>query len=222
MVGRHELKFHINTADYAQLRSRLRIVAKPDENALADGAYMIRSLYFDNYSDKAVMEKLSGISKREKYRLRYYNGDTSFIRLERKSKENLLCYKESAMISAEQCTALLEGNHNILNAPETPLFMGLYIKIHTEHLRPKNIVDYRREAFAFQAGNVRVTFDSSIRASNSISGFLQPSLTTIPVANTIVMEIKYDGYIPDIISNLVQIDRRSLTEFSKYAAARLM
>ena len=51
-----------------------------------DGKYEIRSLYFDNMEDKALREKLDGISVREKYRLRMYNGDTSVIRLERKVK----------------------------------------------------------------------------------------------------------------------------------------
>jgi len=65
MNGRHELKYYINASDYAQLRARLRIVAKPDENAAADGGYIVRSLYFDDYADKAVFEKLSGLSRRK-------------------------------------------------------------------------------------------------------------------------------------------------------------
>lgn len=109
MNGRHELKHHINASDYAQLRARLWAVAKPDENAGDDSSYIVRSLYFDNYSDKAVVEKLSGLSRRKKFRLRYYNNDTSFIRLEKKSKANRLSFKESVAITAEKCTALLAG-----------------------------------------------------------------------------------------------------------------
>ena len=220
--GRHELKFSVNAADCAQLRARLGIVAKPDENAGPDGGYAIRSMYFDNYSDKAITEKLSGQSRREKFRLRYYNGDTSFIRLEKKSKSNQLAYKESAIITAEQCAAVLAGNYGLLNTPDTPLFAELYAKIRYQSLRPKNIVDYHREAYVYKAGNVRVTFDSNIRTSNFAARFLEPGSVTIPAAAAVVLEIKYDGFLPDIIRDILQIGWRNRQEFSKYVAARLV
>jgi len=222
MNGRHELKHYINASDCAQLRARLRTVAKPDENAVEDGAYKIRSLYFDNYMDKAVVDKLSGQSRREKFRLRYYNDDTSFIRLERKSKANRLCYKESVMITAEQCAALLAGKYEVLKIPEAPLFMELYTKIQYQNLRPKSIVDYHREAYIYRAGNVRITFDSRVKTSNNVAGFLNPNLTTIPAASAIILEVKYDGFLPDIIRNIVQIGCRNETEFSKYVVTRLV
>ncbi len=128
MNGRHELKHTVNASDYAQLKARLRAVAKPDKHAGADGGYIIRSLYFDNYADKAIIDKLSGQSRREKFRLRYYNGDTSFIRLEKKSKANRLCYKEGTAITAGQCAAILAGGFECLNNPENPLMMDLYTK----------------------------------------------------------------------------------------------
>ena len=222
MNGRHELKFYISVSDYAQLRARLRAVAKPDEHAIEGGGYKVRSLYFDNYMDKAVVEKLSGLSRREKFRLRYYNSDTEFIRLERKSKANRLSYKESAAVTAEQCGALLAGNFDWLNQPEAPLLMELYTKMRTQNLRPRNIVEYQREAYKFHVGNVRITFDSNIRTSNSVSGFLYPEQTTVPAAGMTVLEIKYDGFLPDIIRDIMQIGWRNQTEFSKYVAARLV
>jgi len=222
MKGRHELKHYVNVSDCAQLRARLRTVAKLDENAGESGGYIIQSLYFDNYSDKAITEKLSGQSRREKFRLRYYNDDTSFIRLERKSKANRLCYKESARITAEECAAILAGNYDCLNNPDKPLLMELYTKIHYQNLRPKNIVKYHREAYKYPAGNVRITLDSNIRTSNNVYGFLNPALVTIPAANAIIMEIKYDGFIPDIIRDVIQIGRRNQAEFSKYVVARLV
>lgn len=222
MNGRHELKHYINAADCAQLRARLRAVAQPDEHSIDGGGYTIRSLYFDNYTDKAVVDKLSGQSRREKFRLRYYNSDTSFIRLERKSKANRLCYKESADITAEQCARLLAGHYEVLKESNDPLFMELYTKIRYQNLRPRSIVDYRREAYAYRPGNVRVTFDSDIRMSNSVSGFLNPTLPTIPANSSVILEIKYDGFLPDIIRDILQIGWRNQTEASKYLMARLV
>ena len=222
MNGRHELKHYINAADCAQLRARLHAVAKPDENAGEDGGYKVRSLYFDSYNDKAIVEKLSGQSRREKFRLRYYKDDPSMIRLEKKSKAGRLCYKESAVVTAEQCAALLAGEYDCLKLPDEPLPMELYTKIRHQNLRPRNIVDYFREAHVYRAGNVRITFDSNIRTSNSVSGFLNPKLVTIPAAGAIILEIKYDGFLPDIIRDILQIGWRNETEFSKYIAARLV
>ncbi|MDR1737096.1 MAG: polyphosphate polymerase domain-containing protein [Oscillospiraceae bacterium] len=221
MNGRHELKYCVNGADCAQLRARLRAVAKPDGHAGVDGAYTVRSLYFDNYSDKAVTDKLSGQSRREKFRLRYYGGDTGFIRLEKKSKANRLCFKESADISAKECEELLSGNLGVLNRPDIPLFMELYTKMRAQNLRARSIVEYRREAYVFRAGNVRVTFDSGIKTSQSVSGFLDPGLAMIPAASATVLEVKYDAFLPDIIRDTVKIGWRNQTEFSKYVAARM-
>ena len=222
MDGRHELKYYINSADYAQLRARLRTVAKPDANSRENGVYKVRSLYFDNYNDKAVVEKLSGLSRREKFRLRYYNDDASFIRLEKKSKANRLCYKESTLITAEQCRALLERKYDCLKMPDKPLLMELYAKINYQNLRPRNIVIYHREAYVYMAGNVRITFDSNIKTSNSVTGFLDPNLVAIPAAGMTIMEIKYDGFLPDIIRDILQLGWHNQTEFSKYVVARLV
>jgi len=204
------------------LRARLRAVAKPDENADINGCYKTRSLYFDNYGDKVVVDKLSGQSEREKFRLRYYNNDISFIRLEKKSKANRLAYKEGVLVTAEQCKALLDGKYEYTKAPDIPLLMELYTKIRYQNLRPASIIDYNREAYVYRAGNVRITLDSDIRMSSAVSGFLDPKLPTRPAVNSIILEIKYDGFLPDILRDVLQIGWRNQTEFSKYVAARLV
>ncbi|HHV63518.1 MAG TPA: VTC domain-containing protein [Peptococcaceae bacterium] len=84
--GRHELKHYINYADVLELRARLPLVASLDKHAV-EGSYRVKSLYFDNYNDKALREKIEGFSEREKFRLRLYNNDTSFIRLKKEQEE---------------------------------------------------------------------------------------------------------------------------------------
>ena len=72
---RHEWKHELNYLDLLSIRARLRAVMEPDPHTI-DGKYYIRSLYFDNPNDKALREKLDGVNLREKFRIRYYNGDT--------------------------------------------------------------------------------------------------------------------------------------------------
>ena len=87
---RHELKYTINYWQYLQLRSRFRQVMKMDPHTRADGTYSIRSIYFDNIQDKALREKVNGVAKREKFRIRYYNDNFERITLEKKIKNNML------------------------------------------------------------------------------------------------------------------------------------
>lgn len=223
LIGRHELKYYINPIDQATLRARLKVLAKPDEHIGESGGYMIRSLYFDNYSDKAVFEKLSGQSRREKFRIRFYNNDPSFLRLEKKTKINQLVYKESAPLSTEICATLLAGNHECLQSQKSSLLMTeLYSKMNYQCLRPRNIVSYHREAYVYPHGNVRVTLDSKISTSNNVSDFLNPNTTHIPASALDILEIKFDGFLPDVIRDIVCIDRRNQTEFSKYVTGRLV
>lgn len=222
MKGRHEHKFYINPGDCIQLRSKLQIVAKLDNNVGETGTYRIRSLYFDNYADKMVTEKLQGLSRREKFRIRYYNDTTDFIRLEKKYKINHLTYKEKASITKDQCHHILDGAYECLKENDQPLALELYSKMHFHVLRPHTVVDYIREVYIYKAGNVRITFDSDIRMSNSVNRFLDPELATIPAANAIILEVKYDGFLPDVLRKIVNIDHRSQTEFSKYVVSKLV
>ncbi len=168
------------------------------------------------------MEKLAGFNRREKFRIRFYNNDLSYIRLEKKSKINSLCYKEGHMLTLSQCQGIINGDFSVLKEGEVPLLMELYSKIHSQQLRPKSVVDYEREAFIYLAGNVRITFDRDIRASNNTSNFLSPELVTIPAASNTIMEIKYDEFIPEIIRQSIKMDSRNVTEFSKYVVSRFV
>ena len=105
---RHELKYEINAADAAEIRQRLRCIAATDPHA-KNGRYKIRSLYFDTPTNRALYEKLDGVNRREKFRIRYYNGDLSRICLEKKSKYCNLSAKRSEVITKEQARAFAAG-----------------------------------------------------------------------------------------------------------------
>ena len=221
MKYRHEWKHEISYLDMMTLRSRLSAVAKRDKHTI-DGKYFIRSLYFDNASDKALKEKIDGVNKREKFRIRFYNHDTSVIHLEKKSKINGLGIKESAPLTPQQAQAIVDGNYEWMLKSNEPLINELYTKMMTQGLRPKTIVDYTREPFVFTAGNVRVTLDYNIRTGLRCTDFLNPDCVTIPAGNApIILEVKWDEYLPDIIRDIVQIPSCRSGAFSKYATCRI-
>lgn len=221
MELRHEWKHEISFMDLLVIRQRLSAVAKRDIHAV-NGKYFIRSLYFDNYEDKALREKLDGISRREKFRIRYYNNDTSVINLEKKSKIGGLGNKQSANLTAEEAQWIVDGKLDWMLHSNRPLVQELYVKMTTEGLQPKTIVDYIREPFTFAPGNVRVTLDYDIRTGLSCVDFLNPDCPTIPAGDDkIILEVKWDEFLPEVIRDAVQLENRRVGAFSKYAACRI-
>ena len=220
MDFRHEWKHEISYSDLLTLRQRLRVVARPDPHAV-NGRYEIRSLYFDTPSDKALREKLSGVSRREKFRIRYYNGDTSVIHLEKKSKLGGLGNKQSAVISAPEAEAILHGELDWMMDSGRPLVRELYSKMRTQLLCPRTIVDYTREPYIYPPGNVRVTMDHGIRTGLDCTAFLEPCVTVPAGEAPIILEVKWDTFLPEIIRDAIQLEGRRASAFSKYAQCRI-
>lgn len=221
MKLRHEWKHEVTAADCRVLTARLSAVARRDAHG-QNGRYEIRSLYFDDPLDTALREKIDGVNRREKFRIRYYNGDASYICLEKKSKWNGLCGKRAVLLSAQEVQELLNGDLEWMPDSGRPLIQELYCKMKSGGLRPKTIVDYTRDAYVFPAGNVRVTLDSNIRTSLGTAGFLNPNCVTIPAGEApIILEVKWDEFLPDIIRAAVQLPGRRASAFSKYAACRI-
>ena len=218
---RNEWKHEITMADLPVLRRRLQAVAAADPHA-PSGSYQIRSLYFDTPGDKALREKIDGVNQREKFRLRCYNFDFSLIKLEKKSKRNGLCQKEYAPISREQVQALLLGRYGWMKASDLPLVRELYLKMITQGLRPKTIVDYTRDPFVFPPGSVRVTLDYGIRTGLGSTDFLNPQSLPVPAGGApAVLEVKWGEFLPDIIRDAVQLSGCRTGAFSKYAFCRI-
>ena len=187
-----------------------------------DGKYLIRSLYFDNLDDKALREKIDGVNMREKFRIRMYNRDPSLIRLEKKSKRNGLGTKYSANLSVEETEKITKGSLDWMLTSDQPLLQELYCKIQYQGMRPKTIVDYTREPFVFRPGNVRVTLDYDIRTGLNCTDFLNPEAITIPAGDApILMEVKWDAFLPSIIRDIVSLPDRRVSSFSKYAQCRV-
>ncbi len=218
---RHEWKHEISLSDRLALQARLGAVCAPDPHA-PGGQYRIRSLYFDTPSDKALREKLNGVDRREKFRLRYYNSDLTLIRLEKKSKRGGLGTKETAKLTPAQAQAVVDGELAWMTDSGQPLVRELYRKMATQGLRPRTLVDYTRRPFVYAPGNVRVTLDYDIRTGLGSTDFLNPDCVTIPAGEPVtLLEVKWDAFLPSVIRDAVQLTGRQTGAFSKYAAARI-
>ncbi len=216
---RHELKYTISRLEDRVLSSRLPGILPRDRNAGPDGSYRITSLYFDTPTDTALRQKLDGVARREKFRIRYYGEQAEFLRLEKKMKLSGLTAKQSARLTRQEAECILRGDIDFLLRRGEPLLTEFYSKLRAG-LQPKNIVVYDREAFTYGPGNVRVTLDRNVRTSLRCTDFLDSSRLHIPTGEgKTVLEIKYDEYLPDIVRMAVQTGSRQ-TAYSKYAVCR--
>ena len=217
---RHEVKHEINYSDMLDIRSRLSAIARRDAHA-KEGKYHIRSLYFDTPEDTALKEKLLGVAKREKYRIRCYDGDTSFIRLEKKTKIGGMGTKDMAALTPGQVMKIIEGDTDWLIDEEDELLRQFYAALRNERLQAKTVVDYIREPFIYDPGNVRVTLDYDIRSGLKLLDMLDFTAPTIPVKESpIILEVKWDNFLPEVIRQAVQLPVREQA-YSKYAACRM-
>jgi hypothetical protein len=219
---RHELKYLINTRDYRILRGKLNQIMVPDPFSGLDNQYLIRSLYFDDIYNSALVDKLNGVEKRKKYRLRLYNHRDSLVKLEKKGKTDQYILKESERVTRFFCKQIIAGDYEFLKDSASELQRGLYVQMKTRLLRPVALVDYIREAYIHPAGNVRVTFDMKLKTSLSSTAFFNPEVPMMEVMEqgTMIMEVKFDQFLPGSIQKLLSGVKGERDSISKYVLCR--
>jgi hypothetical protein len=205
---RYEKKYFLSAETAAVLKRRIAAALPPDSHS--GGIYRVNNVYFDDFNLSFYNQKENGAYNRDKYRLRFYNNNLSFIRLERKHKDGELSYKESAQVSAALFKALVNGEADfaqkfpeVLSDSKHAVFWSNFINLYRlRRLKPTAQFSYIREAYFHKTANVRITFDSCIGGnSKDISG---------------VLEVKYTHFIPRFISGLLNGANLTHTEMSKY------
>lgn len=214
---RNELKFFMNTHQKNTLTNKLGHLCQRDGFGDKDGGYLVSSLYFDDYIQSALIDKLSGIKDRKKFRVRVYNHQPNVIKLERKIKRGNLFEKSHLKISKEEYDILLNGDAGFLREKENIVAQDFYLNYQTRNMRPKVVVEYHREAFIYKYGMVRITCDYSLKAGV----FHQDLFSTgvmIPAVprEQIILEVKYSGYLPDVIRDIIQTNNLQWQSSSKY------
>lgn len=218
---RHEFKYIIDRRTYQLIKGRLKGLISPDEHSI-NGGYHIRSLYFDDRYGSALDEKESGIMQRRKYRIRIYEKSDKLIKLERKEKFGDYISKPSATVTKDEFYSICNGECSFLLS-KSKLEQDFFCEIRTKGLAPAVIVDYYREAFVCKEGNVRITFDSDLQAGMNTADIFSENIHLADCfePGTLLLEVKYDDYIPKHISQALQAGSLTKTANSKYVLCRL-
>lgn len=222
-IARYELKYYLSLSDYLYARSVLKHFMKPDTYQLEEDGYFIRSLYFDTIHDTSVEEKLAGIEKRDKYRLRIYYFDQDWAKLERKHKFGDYVQKCTTIVTKNDALAIANGKYDSLLENDNPNAQSLYADFKRRYLTPVVVVDYIREAFIIDENNVRITFDKKLRATDRCFDLYRTDLVTEPLQrdDTIIMEVKFDRELPAWFASCLHFKTATRSAISKYCLSRM-
>ncbi len=220
--GRREIKHEMTKMDCYLLRNKLKHYMELDPHAKDNGVYSIRSVYFDNFDNKVMNQKKEGLFERDKFRVRLYDSNTEYLNLEKKSKRNNLTYKQKCSITAEEYEKIRRGDVAWMETDARTLIQDLYWQMNLLQLKPLTVVDYEREVFIYKHGNVRVTFDSSIRTSLRNNDVLNPNISMVETEpDVVILEVKFDEFLPNVIKQLLQVSDMRAGAYSKYQISRM-
>lgn len=218
---RVENKYNCSENELQILQYRLSGILSADSNESHPEGYSIVSLYFDDLQDTCLTDTVDGVELRDKFRIRIYNNSLDVIKLEVKSKKDGYIYKKSKTITKEQADALMRGECIEDSASMEDPATLFNLAIRTRGLRPKVIVAYERKAYVFGPGNIRITLDRNVRASNRVGSFGTEDIS-YDFLNTYdkVLEVKYDELIPGFLLQLLELGNMQQTSYSKYQLCR--
>lgn len=198
---RVEDKYLLSHTSMWELENRISAILKSDSHNIDNNGYKISSLYFDDINDTCLRDTLSGNPIRNKYRLRIYNDSLDTIKCEVKSKLYNRTLKNSKTISKDDMLSLCIGDciEDTEDSSDPRFCFNTAIK--TNLLRPRVIVTYERQSYISELGNVRITFDRNVRASRLTESFgCSDIIYDYPAKEQRnILEVKYDGYIPNYI-----------------------
>lgn len=224
---RLEYKYIVPTDKMGKLRQLLLpfLEYDPYSNIDESGEYTVKSIYLDTKKFKDYHDKLEGIYKRKKIRIRGYNRIThdSKMFLEIKKKIGSHIYKNRSRILFSELKGFLE-NKNLdsiesnKNCSDAEKFLYYYVK---GSLNPITLVTYEREAFFSKFDkSLRITFDKNIRykkADNCDVLFSEHSDSI--QSDFFVLEIKFTKGFPDWLQKILQSLNLKRGSFSKYTTS---
>lgn len=218
---REEYKYHVPITVYPHLVEDLKKFTKMDSYAdNAGGFYQVASIYFENMEMKSYCDKIDGLAKRTKLRLRYYplNLNSEFS-VEFKYKILDRCLKRKANINHDLWIKILYDDFTDLQQFENEPILLDFLKFKKAyHFWPFIKIDYKRKALSGKNDkNTRITFDYDVKCSRFLKdASCEPYIPALP-SGTIILEIKTPNYFPFWLTSIIKKYSLKKSAISKYA-----
>lgn len=93
-----------------------------------------------------------------------------------------------------------------------------YYECVSKRMRPRVIVEYEREAYTLEAGTVRITFDTNVRAGIGELDIFNRKMAMMETidAGKLIMEVKFTELLPALIRMILPPKAKEFTAVSKY------
>lgn len=212
---RYEKKYLLTEAQYRAMRSGMAPYMKAD----AYPHYSISNIYYDTEGYDLIRASLEKPVYKEKLRMRSYGVpgrfDPAFVEI--KKKFDGVVYKRRITMQMQDAARYLRGvrrGDGSQISREIDYFIQLY------RPQPRAFIAYDREAYAAaDGGELRITFDTSLRArSNDLDLRAGDHGILLLDKDFYLMEIKVPGAAPLWLARLLSENRIFSTSFSKYGA----
>ncbi|AIO18647.1 VTC domain protein [Candidatus Izimaplasma bacterium HR1] len=213
-VHRQEHKYLISYVDYFKVREAIKTLLIHDQHG-PNESYQVNSIYLDDIYFSGAQDKAFGNELHKKYRIRYYD-DITMKKLELKKKTGNSSIKISTPINEEVFKAIVDNDIDILEKHFDDKLIRLYtLDFFRNNLEPKCNIIYKREAYRDESDNFRITFDHSLEVSRfdkEISG----ENIKLMKDTMLMMEIKYEHFIPKEIKTIIKSIAANQIAYSKY------
>lgn len=219
MVVRQVKKYVVDREHADQLSKNISKIADHDKYA-PEGSYIVRSLYFDDDKDTALKNREADVNGREKFRVRFYNNDKDYIKLEKKIKIDGIGTKTEAKITLDEAEKILKEDYDWMKDSTNDLIQEFYAKALEQGLKPRIIIEYMREPFEREDG-IRITLDHYVKKGSKVEEFLDKDFTGDQLNDNIsILEIKWPGDFPEFLDSALELDKFRQKDVSKYVISR--
>lgn len=225
--SRYEFKYLLNRQQREVVEAEISNFMFFDGHVQQDlkNSYFVRSLYFDDDESANYYEKIDGVGKRLKFRIRTYKKEYANsvpIFLELKGRHMERTFKQRIAIKKEHIGLLTDyaKHEEFLNCfPGNWLAEKFVYEAYRKRLTPKVLVDYVRRPYTSEFDmNFRVTFDDRILAIATDQLFLNKTHWKSCMSGKTILEIKFHRRIPAWFHRILQLNdmrRLSISKFCK-------
>lgn len=219
-VSRRELKYLMNYEDSIRLQGELESLLNLDKHS-QNGYYNVRSLYFDSWNNKDFVQKLDGVERRRKIRLRIYDVQQKNAKFEIKEKYGAYQKKDSLIVDRTDAQKYMKGEYGGLLDHDEETAIKLYSLLTLGAYRPSAIVEYERRAYTYSEFNTRITFDRNVRTSETFFDLYSSDIPFVPVyMDQVILEVKYNGVLLESVKSILGKYNLNNVSVSKYGMGR--